>query len=217
MGSGLSNVKNKILLYHLTDINNLPSIIKYGLLPRIELPKFNISFSDIADPKIIGERRISHLDSYIPFHFHPYSAFDTVVKSSHPDKNFIYLCITREFARREGFLILPKHPLSRKEREQCTPLPYDEGFNNIDWDTMSKTNEQLKANSINEDYAKQVKMAECLANRCIKIEEFACIFTSEENKPTVQQMLTIPSSGSNSYHIYLPHIYVQNIWFQLNS
>lgn len=211
---GLATVKTGRLLYHLTDINNLPSIIKHGLLPRTELQKLKTKFSDIANHGIIQERKNTNLDRYIPLHFHPYSAFDTIVKRSHPKTNFIYLCITRDFAKQKGFLILPKHPLSKTYFEQCIPLPYDEGFNNIDWDTMSKTNEQLKANSINEDYAKQVKMAECLANRCIKIEEFFCIYTkNDKNKNKIEQMLTRFLPFYKPQSTCTPYVFTQSNWF----
>lgn len=209
---GLATVKTGKLLYHLTDIKNLPSIIKYGLLPRNELQKITTKFSDIANPEIINERKNTNLDRYIPLHFHPYSAFDTIVKRSNPKIDFVYLCITRDFAKQNGFLILPKHPLSKIDCEQSSPLPYNEGFNQIDWDIMSKTKEQLRANFINEDYAKQVKMAECLANRPIRIEEFFCIYTkNEKSKKKVEQLLI--SFFDKSYIIYLPHVFIQNNWF----
>lgn len=208
---GLATVKTGKLLYHLTDIKNLPSIIKHGLLSRMELQKTITKFSDIANPEIIIKRKNTNLDRYIPLHFHPYSAFDTIVKRSNPKKDFIYLCITRDFARQQRFLILPKHPLSKIDYDTCSPLPYDEGFNNIDWDTMSKTNEQLRDN---ENYAKQVKMAECLANRPIKIEEFFCIYTkNDKNQKKVEEMLIKNSQFGKPYIICPPYVFIQNNWF----
>ena len=42
------------LLYHITHIDNIPSILKYGLLSREELKNLNnIAFKDIADQDII--------------------------------------------------------------------------------------------------------------------------------------------------------------------
>lgn len=133
---GLENVKNKYLLYHLTGIENLDSIIENGLVSRKTLLDNQVMFGDIADVAIITKRTELGLDKYIPFHFHPYSSFDYAVKYKHPGNTFIYLCIKRDLARENDFLILPKHPLSI---EECTLYQYDEGFDLIDWDTMSKT------------------------------------------------------------------------------
>lgn len=47
----------------------------------------------------------------------------------------MYICISRELARRNNFKILPKHPLSL---ENCQLYDYEEGFKRIDWDTMAK-------------------------------------------------------------------------------
>ncbi|MEG6617390.1 DarT ssDNA thymidine ADP-ribosyltransferase family protein [Peptococcaceae bacterium 1198_IL3148] len=104
-----------------------------GLLSRKFIKENNMNFSDVADQEIISKRTMLGLDDYIPFHFHPYSSFDVAVKSAHTDKEFIYICITRELAKNNNFKVLPIHPLSK---EQCKLLEYDEGFNAIDWDTM---------------------------------------------------------------------------------
>ena len=70
---GLEGVRDKKLLYHLTKVDKMESIIKYGLLPRRYLLKQDMMFGDVADPEIISKRQKLGLDRYIPFHFHPYS------------------------------------------------------------------------------------------------------------------------------------------------
>ena len=70
------DIRNKLLLYHLTKLDNLDDIIKNGLLSRKSLLESNTSFADIADPEIITKRDVHELDDYIPFHFHPYSDFE---------------------------------------------------------------------------------------------------------------------------------------------
>ncbi|WP_300380854.1 DarT ssDNA thymidine ADP-ribosyltransferase family protein, partial [Clostridium sp.] len=111
---GLENTKNGILLYHLTKLDNLKSILEHGLLSRKIVKDNNIGFEDVADSKIITKRTKLGLDEYTPFHFHPYSAFDTSVKSNYEDE-FIYICIKRGYARNNNFKILTKHPLSIEE------------------------------------------------------------------------------------------------------
>ena len=48
---------NGKLIYHMTSIDNLPSILKFGLLPRkYLLQNHNIQFTDVADPEILSKR-----------------------------------------------------------------------------------------------------------------------------------------------------------------
>lgn len=61
-------------------VKNLESIIDFGLVPRKILRENTVTFGDVADPEIIRKREVLGLDGYIPFHFHPYSAFDVAVK-----------------------------------------------------------------------------------------------------------------------------------------
>lgn len=45
------------LIYHITSIDNLPSILKFGLLSRkCILQNHDIHFTDIADPEILSKR-----------------------------------------------------------------------------------------------------------------------------------------------------------------
>ena len=80
---GLKDAKEGKLLYHLTELKNLESIIDFGLVPRKILRENTVTFGDVADPEIIRKRESLGLDGYIPFHFHPYSAFDVAVKKTH--------------------------------------------------------------------------------------------------------------------------------------
>lgn len=177
---GLENAKNGKLLYHLTKLENLESILQNGLLSRKIVKDNNIRFKDVADTEIITKRTYLGLDLYTPFHFHPYSSFDKAVKSSYDDE-FIYICITRRLARNNKFKILPRHPLSL---EECVLYEYDEGFQTIDWDTMQKV-------GTIDDYSKSVKMAECLTKLVIPVNCFEIIYVkSEETKKIVEDMLT---------------------------
>src|SRR6056297_3633992 len=90
-----NKIKNGKWLYHLTSIDNLDSIIKNGLVSRKKLKILRSDFVDIADQWIIEKRVGFNLDDYIPFHFHPYSAFDVFVKNNNPKKEFIYITIMR--------------------------------------------------------------------------------------------------------------------------
>lgn len=165
---GLENVKSGKLLYHLTELKNLESIIRFGLVPRKVLQENTVIFEDIANPEIIVKRERLGLDEYIPFHFHPYTAFDLAVKKQHANDEMMYICISRELARRNNFKILPKHPLSL---ENCQLYDYEEGFKRIDWDTMAKV-------GLSDQVSKQTKMAECLSAKVIPVDCFFVLLCS---------------------------------------
>ena len=133
----IGNIKTSKLLYHLTRLSNLDSILEHGLVSRKLVKDNDVRFFDIADQEIISKRTELGLDEYTPFHFHPYSSFDVAVKSTYSDEEFIYICITRGLAKDNNFKILPRHPLNNEENYQL--YDYDEGFEAIDWDTSAHT------------------------------------------------------------------------------
>lgn len=167
---GLEGVRKKQLLYHLTKVKNMETIINCGLLPRRYLLEQGMLFGDVADPQIITRREQLGLDKYTPFHFHPYSAFDVAVKNTHSSEKFVYICIRRALAEFNNFKILIKHPLSQQE---CVLYDYIEGIDNIDWDTMEKVGTM-------DEYSRNVKMAECLTDKCIPAELFQCVYVADE-------------------------------------
>lgn len=198
---GIEEARKQNLLYHLTKLSNLESIIKYGLLPRRKVIQQRIRFNDIADVEIISKRQELGLDRYTPFHFHPYSAFDVAVKNKYRDEDMIYLCIGRQTARLEGYKILPKHPLSENE---CQLYDYDEGFELIDWDTLQEKKRT-------DGYAKQVKMAECLTDRTIYITDFRCMYVKSE----AVKRRVIEIMRENGVNFPPPYINVQEVWFNI--
>ena len=176
---GLENTRNKKLLYHLTELYNMASIIDYGLLSRAMVKEKGLRYNDVADPEIIDRREKLGLDGYIPFHFHPYSAFDVAVKKSRRDDKFVYITIKRELAALAGFKVLVKHPLSQ---EECELFDYEEGISKIDWDTLEKV-------GTDDTYSKNVKMAECLSDRPIPAALIQCVYVPDEwTKEYVEQL-----------------------------
>lgn len=199
---GIETARNGKLLYHLTSLNNLPSIIQCGLLPRRFVIQQGINFGDVANPDIILKRTTLGLDVYTPFHFHPYSAFDVAVKHKYQNMDMIYICVDRKFAKENQFKILPIHPLSAVD--DCILYDYDEGFQRIDWSTMMEKNRT-------DDYAKHVKMAECLTEKVIFVNCFNCIFVpSKEIKEKTLYIL-----NSNGVVVPPPFINVNEVWFKV--
>lgn len=196
---GLENAKKGSLLYHLTELDNLRNIVLDGLQSRRQLQESRKLFFDIADPNIISERERLGLDKYIPFHFHPYSAFDAAVKYNHAGDSMIYICIHREYARENQFKVLPRHPLSR---EECILYEFEEGIAKIDWDIL------MEVGSTAED-AKNIKMAEALSCQPIPVTDFHSIaVATREDKEQVEDILQ-----ECNVRFPLPYVNIQPVWF----
>lgn len=196
---GLEGVKEKKLLYHLTKVNNMEPIIRHGLLPRRYLLEHDMLFRDVADPQIISKRNELDLDKYTPFHFHPYSAFDVAVKSRYSAEKFVYICIKRALAEFNNFQILIKHPLSQQER---ILYDYSEGINVIDWNTMEKA-------GTTDEYSRNVKMAECLTDKCIPAELFQCVYVPDmETKQYIENLFENKGIIEQP-----PYVSIQPKWF----
>lgn len=162
----MATIKEKVLIYHQTELDNLESIIEYGLLSRARIQTRNVSFKNVADPEIIKGRSETGLENYVPFHFHPRTLFDYRIRNDHPNDAFVFLCMYRETARKRGALILPAHPLSNKKPQLFS---YADGFNKIKWDKMELTQQD-------EGYDSQVRMAECLIRDEVAIRDIAIIY-----------------------------------------
>lgn len=177
----IRDTKTGKLIYHLTKLSNLDSILKYGLISRRLIIDNDIKHNDIANHEIIDKRTELGLDEYIPFHFHPYSSFDAAVKNTYADEEFIYICVSREVAKFNKFKILPRHPLNNQDSHQL--YDYDKGFEVIDWDTMHTLGTKDR-------YTKSVKMAECLTKLIVPPSVFHTIYVSNKGtKRMVEQKL----------------------------
>ncbi|MCB2194413.1 MAG: DUF4433 domain-containing protein [Bacteroidetes bacterium] len=185
------------LIYHLTSIENLESILKNGLLSRNDAEEF----VDVADREIILHREKEGLNSLVPFHFFPLNPFDGSVQKAHPDKKFIFITLTRKLAKTKGFKILPQHPLSLKE---CTLLDYDNGMNTINWDKMAERKYSDKE-------CKEICMAECLTDTRIDAKDFFSIIVSdEEAKAEVIKLRDEIVGANNSFYVnVLNNIFVK--------
>lgn len=180
--------KNRKFIYHLTDLENLQSIITHGLVSRSELNSSNMAFSDIANRDIIEKRHALDRNDAVLFHFLQTSDFDTAVKNKHSDKNFIYLSMWRNKAKEYGFKIFPKHPL----HGDVEPQDYEIGYEMIDWELMDKTkleyrNELENAGLTESEISQKLtehhhtKMAECISpNSKVTFDKIDAIFCNRE-------------------------------------
>lgn len=170
-------IRDGKLIYHLTAITNMESILKNGLMPRNQIDEF----TDVAEPRIITFRSENNLNDYVPFHFFKGTPFDGSVQKDHPSTDFVYICLLRDYAKRQGFKILTAHPMSLTNLEL---YDYSDGFDLIDWSTMEKKD-------YTDDYNKSVCMAECIAPRPIMLNDMYCIFVkTESNKQYLLKILS---------------------------
>lgn len=156
------SIKNQKLLYHLTSLDNLESILLYGLLARTYIDDFD----DVADVEIIDFREKTNLTQYIPFHFFAKNPFDGRVQKNYPGKEFIYICVSRDFAKRNNFKIIPRHPNSMTN---LTLYDYSEGYEIIEWDIMDRRD-------YSDRNCRQICMAECLSLSRINPQDFSHVF-----------------------------------------
>lgn len=166
------HVKSHNVIFHLTSLENLDGILKKGLLCRKDLKG---NFEDVADPNMIVSRTKEELEKYVPFHFFPKNPFDGDVFNNHPEKEFIYICISKKKARTKGFQVIPKHPMSMREFKIYS---YDEGIAKIDWEFMN--NRDYK-----NDDCRHVCMAECIYEKMVKPFDFSCIYVRNENVKSI--------------------------------
>lgn len=145
--------KNTKYIYHLTSMDNMESIFRIGLVPRI-LASCN---DDIADQDIIDYRTTHNITSYIPFHFYAGTPFAGAVQKKFSNKQFVYIALMRVDARHNKFKILPYHPMSGYQKLfKPTILEYDEGIETIEWELMNNRD-------YTDTHAHSVCMAECLS------------------------------------------------------
>ena len=176
----MTSIKDQKFIYHLTDIDNLPSILSSGLQSRSNLK----SFSDVADDKIISSRKKANLEQYVPFHFFARSPFDGAVQQSHPNKTFVLIAIYRSLAEANNWFIIPKHPLSFP---QIKLLDYEDGIAAIDWEAMDKR-------EYSDSHSHSVCMAECLSPTTVSSDCFFAIYVKDESSAErVKKMLEVTS------------------------
>lgn len=162
----MADIQTQKLLYHLTDIENLPNILAQGLLPRSQLA----NFFDVADSEIIASRRRLRLEDYVPFHFYPGSPFDGRVQLNNQQKEFVLIAVRRDVAQANGWKIIPTHPLAAADLQL---LDYADGFNAIDWVQMNRRD-------YHDTVSRNACMAECLSPQTVPATKFFSIFVANQ-------------------------------------
>jgi hypothetical protein len=155
------------MLYHLTALDNIESIIKKGLLCRETITPV----TDVADQEIIEKRKALGLLSYVPFHFFAKNPFDGAVIKAYPETKFVYLTVYRSDAQKNNWKIIPRHPLKCNNGEIYA---YNDGIAKMDWNLIDQRD---YSNSDN----KFACMAECLVYQKIDISDIRFIYVKEQS------------------------------------
>lgn len=158
------------LLYHITHLENMKSILQQGLVPRKTLEQQGIRYLDIADPGIIKDRGHYMVDlaEYVPFHFFVKNPFDGAVCKKYGAENMVILAIQREDHEKNKFSIIPAHPLGR---EQPEILPYETGFDRVRWDILD-----AEYRDYHDPEVKRACMAECVVPYPVPPQAFFRVF-----------------------------------------
>lgn len=180
------------LLYHITAIDNLESIFKYGLLSRQDALNKKLIKEDVADAEIIKKRKELIIDNFVPFHFFEPTPFTGAVFQSHPKVSFCCITITRDFAKQQNFKICTAHPLSENPKAEIKS--YEDGFKAIDWENAEKRD-------YSSDVSKNACMAECLAISPITHNNFQAIYVVDEKTKKLVENLAINIIGDYSFYI----------------
>ncbi|MCQ2595264.1 MAG: DUF4433 domain-containing protein [Treponemataceae bacterium] len=160
--------KDGKLLYHLTSLSNLESILNGCLACRNNL--VGVQIDDVADHDIIDKRNERFdLGKYVPFHFFMNSPFDGAVflDSNNIGKEFVYICVKRELARSKGWKIIPRHPLNG---EVVEIEDYESGFVKIRWELIDS-----QERNYGDRETKEACMAECIAESKVEVNDFFVI------------------------------------------
>jgi len=174
------------LLYHITHIDNLPSILENGLMSRRELQTVGIYFTDIANPDILSKRDNYReaLSRFVLFHFYHKNPFDGAVCKEYGSENMAIITIRRSLYQKYNFHIIPSHPLNKETPDIYT---YEEGFKQIHWDILDRTG------GFDRDYSdpeiRKACMAECISEYTIPPDDFSFIFVcTDQSKDKILSM-----------------------------
>jgi hypothetical protein len=162
----MPDIKEQKLIYHLTNLENIPGILENGLLPRARVHDFD----DVADQEIIEGRREHGLENYVPFHWFARNPFDGRVQADRRNEDFALITVHRSVARRENWKVIPRHPLANSAPEL---LDYVSGVEAIDWNTMN-------LRDYHDPECKSICMAECLSPDPVPANKFFKIYAPTE-------------------------------------
>lgn len=188
------------LLYHVTALNNLQSILEHGLLSRNDAIASRLLVKDVANSEIIEKRKELGILDCVPFHFFEPTPFTGAIFKAHPNTAFCTITVARKIARNNGWRICPLHPLSLSSRDMI--LDYDTGIQAMKWDIIN-------SRDYHNQECKVACMAECLAPSPVPPSMFLSIFVANDIiKLQVEQMAN-KTIAHRSFYIDINPVFSQ--------
>lgn len=181
----MPDIKDQKLLYHLTSLKNLESILSAGLQPRSKLN----GFQDVADHEILKKRAALRLENYVPFHWFAGNPFDGGVQSARRDETFVLVAVQRTWASSQNWNVIPRHPLAN---DTIYLMDYAAGFQTIDWDAMNRRD-------YHDSHSKSVCMAECLSPIAVAVDKFFAVYVA--NTDVESEVRTVAAQQNSNLSV----------------
>lgn len=191
----MTSLADTILLYHLTHINNLPSILqRESLWSHACIKTHEVSYSDVANQDVQTRRErtkipigmCGNLHDYVPFYFAPRSPMLYVIGRQHPpQQNMVYFMTSTAMIQQHcpAFVFTDAHAIRRLTNfyEELTDL------DKIDWPIMKAT---IWTDTDEDPNRKARRQAEFLVHNEVPLK--ACLgfaVYDEQIKHRVEQLL----------------------------
>jgi calcineurin-like phosphoesterase family protein len=179
-------------MWHLTDINNIPSIFEFGLLSRNFLNKLSKKYIDNSTSDLTKKRERLGLNDYVPFHFMPSNPYDIYEFQKHKDRytTFCYITIMDKTAEELGAKVQLEYPNHKSKLELYSIPACINKINNIRYHT-----------DYNYRLQKYNALGECLIKEKLDTQYFNSIIVgSDENKHDLEEF-------AKAYN--LPDLYIE--------
>ena len=170
-------------MWHLTDINNLPSILNHGLLSRNILNERNLKYIDNSPRDLTAKRDRLGMNSFVPFHFIPSNPYDLYEfqKNKNCTDSFCYITVEDKTAEKLGAMIEIEYPNHKPCLELISLAACKNKINDIRRHT---------------DYGNRLQkfnaLSECLIKDVVKPENFfSVIVGTAENKSDIEEYIKL--------------------------
>ena len=181
------------VLFYITHINNLPSIIEHGILSHAEVETRNLEYTPIYDSDIVSSRANTNVDgsktlwNFANLYFQPRNAMLYRVLHEKGDSELAIVAVHSTVSTQEGVFISTENAAS----EDSEILAREEGWERVQADWQIIDNEWWNSS----DGSKRIMMAECLVPECVAPEYIHSIYVANYRvAELVRQMRGIPTT-----------------------
>ena len=169
------------LFWHITDINNMPSVFKNGgLLSRDYLRGFDIRFQDNSDKKCTEKRERLGLSMFVPFHFIPWSPsdFSFMLKGKRRLSSFCYVTLDHPTAEELKAQIVLEGPSDKQYLD----------LHDLDDKVRPAIDERRRHTDFRNRHDRFHALGECLVFERVGPENFFLIVVESEDDREIVKM-----------------------------